>query len=124
MAEYQPGKCNINQVERKKRRVMGAVSFLNALLLVTVIYLFPSFTPLYIAIFLLGSTGFLGFLQSQKRFCTGLALKKKFKTNNSTEKVSEKEHVSKDRRKAAKIILQSLIMASLFTALVFLLANI
>ena len=120
MTEYKPGTCNINRTERKKRKVMGAVSLLNAMILTAVLFIFPSFTPIYAGIFLLSFTGFLGFLQSQHHFCAGLALKKKFHVGESDEEIGDPEMVAKDRRKAASIIIQSAIGSALLTTVIFL----
>lgn len=119
MSEYRAGVCNINSVETKKRKIMGAVSLVNALLLTAVLFIFPSFTPLFAGIFILFFTGVLGFLQSRQKFCAGLALKNKFHTGDTEQKVENPEKASKDRKKAASIIVQSLIFSSLLTAAIY-----
>jgi len=120
MAEYQPGVCNINNNERKKRKIMGGASFLNSMLLTTILFIFPSFTPLLVGILILNFTGFLGFLQSKQHFCAGLALKQKFNLGSSEEKVTDSEDVARDRRKAASIIIQSLLGSVILTTIVYL----
>jgi len=119
MSQYKAGTCNINQKERKKRKIMGATSLLNSMLLTTVLFLFPSFTPLYLGIFFLNFTGVLGFLQSRHHFCAGLALREKFHLEEAEEKVEDSEMVSKDRRKAASILIQSLIASTLLTIITY-----
>jgi type III secretory pathway component EscV len=120
MTEYQAGTCNINQTERKKRLVIGVVTFINSAILALVLALIPQFTVLYFAIFLLNFTGFLGFLQYREKFCTGLALKKKFKVEEEEEEVTDSEKISEDRRKAAIIFFESGMLATGVTLLVYL----
>lgn len=120
MTEYKAGVCNINSTERKKRKVMGAVSFLNAMILTAVLFIFPSFTPLYAGIFFLSLTGFLGFLQSRHHFCAGLALREKFHIGEYDEEINDSELVAKDRKKAASLIIQSIIGSTLLTISVYL----
>ncbi|QGA80410.1 hypothetical protein [Candidatus Nanohalobium constans] len=122
MTDYKPGTCNINETERKKRLIVGIVGFFNAALLSATMLIYPGFTPLYFTIFLLYLTGFVGYLQYRNHFCTGYALKKKFKTNKSEEEIENSESISKDRRKAALIILQSIIGAGLLTLIIYLIA--
>lgn len=124
MEEYEAGTCNINRVERKKRLVLGLVGFLNAGILALILAFIPQLNLLYGAVFLLNFVGFIGVLQYRKRFCTGLALKKKFKINDKEETVEEKENIVADRRKALTIIFESFVTGSLLTfALYIILKN-
>jgi hypothetical protein len=124
MTEYEAGTCNIDQTEGKKRLVAGIAGFLNALILIAVLFFFPSFTPLYAGIFLLNLMGFLGYLQYRSSFCAGLALKKKFHIGDEAQEVSSPEKVSRDRQKAFTIVVESVIGSSLLTFGVYLaLAN-
>lgn len=120
MIEYKPGTCNISQTGRKKRLVLGGVGFLNAGILTAILAFFPGSTPVYLAVFILNFVGFLGFLQYRNSFCAGLALKKKFKVSDKEEEVGASEKISKDRRKAFLIILESGILAFLATSLIYL----
>jgi predicted nucleic acid-binding Zn ribbon protein len=119
MAEYQSGVCNIDELERKKRLGVGMISFFNAAILTVVALAFPGFTALYAGIFVLTSAGFLGIFQYRQHFCAGLALKQKFDIGE-TEEVTDPEMVSKDRRKAARIIVQSLLSSALVTSVLYL----
>lgn len=115
MTEYQSGVCNIDKLEGKKRLGVGMISFFNAAILTVVALAFPEFTALYAGVFVLTSAGFLGFFQYRHHFCAGLALKQKFHVGEAGE-VSDSEMVAEDRKKAAKIIAQSLMSSALLTS--------
>jgi hypothetical protein len=119
MAEYHAGVCNIDKLERKKRLGVGMISFFNAAILTVVTLAFPGFAALYAGIFVLNSAGFLGFFQYQHHFCAGLALKQKFHVGETGE-VTDPEMVAEDRKKAAKIIAQSLLSSALLTSVLYL----
>jgi hypothetical protein len=119
--EYQPGTCNINPIERKKRLVAGLAGFTNSALLVAVIAFVSELTLLYPAIFLLNFVGFLGWLQYRKRFCTGLALRKKFHIGEKEEEIEDSEKVAEDRRKAFTLLVESAFLAFLTTCIVYIL---
>jgi len=118
VADYEPGTCNIDDKESKKRLVIGAVSFLNAAILTAVLFIFPSFTPIYIGIFILAFTGSLGVIQYRKNFCAGLGLKGKFHIGEE-EEIGNDENILNDRKKSVKIITSALISSSIITYIIF-----
>lgn len=119
MTEYNPGTCNINEIESKKRLVAGIAGFANAAILTAVLFITPELTLLYGAVFLLNFTGFIGYLQYRKNFCTGLALKKKFHIGDEEEKISDSEKITEDRKQAALMLFESAVLAGLVTAAVY-----
>lgn len=120
MADYEAGTCNINQIERKKRLVVGAVSFFNSVILMAVLAFFPELTILYAALFILNFAGFIGLLQYREHFCAGLALTSKFKIGDSERSVESEDEIAEDRRKALLIIIESFIGSSALTILLYL----
>jgi hypothetical protein len=123
MAEYQAGTCNINQVERKKRMVVGIVGFINSAILTIVLAAFPRFYPLYAAIFLLNTVGFMGYIQYRKNFCANLALRKKEKTGEGEKSIEHDQKISDDRKKAVQIVLEAVIASSILTGLTYLIVG-
>ncbi|MFB6100726.1 MAG: hypothetical protein ABEK16_05645 [Candidatus Nanohalobium sp.] len=118
--EYSAGACNINRVESRKRLVVGIAGFVNSIILIAVLFFVPELTPLYPAIFLLNFTGFIGYLQYRRNFCTGLALKKKFHVGDEEQEVEDPEKISRDRKQAALMLFESTVLAGLLTAAVYL----
>lgn len=121
MTEYQPGTCNINRKESKKRLVAGAAGFFNALILTAVLFLFPSLRLLYAPIFILSFVGFLGFLQYRENFCAGLGLKGKFHVGDSEKEVDDPVRISRDRREAMVLITKSICLSSVVVFSIYLL---
>jgi hypothetical protein len=119
MTDYEPGVCNINQVEQKKRLVTGIAGFLNAGLSAAVILLFPEFTPVYAAVFLLSGLGFLGMLQYRNSFCAGLGIRSQQHTSDEAEEVQDAESISADRKKSLTILAESILGAAALTFLVY-----
>ena len=122
MTEYKPGTCNINRMESKKRLAIGFAGFINAGILTLVYLAFPEFTALLPAVFLLYLIGFTGYIQYRNSFCAGQALKEKFHIGESEEDVDDSDKVSRDRKKAALIIIQSILGAALTTSSIYLVA--
>ncbi len=121
MTEYQPGTCNINSKESRKRLVTGAAGLLNAFILTALVFFFPALQLLYIPIFLLIFVGFLGYFQHRENFCAALGLRGKLHIGESKEEVSDPEKVSEDRMKALSMIAKSFISASIVTSFIYLL---
>ena len=119
--EYQPGTCNISEIESKKRLVASIAGFVNAVLISSVLFFIPELTLLYGAIFFLNFTGFIGYLQYRRNFCTGLALKKKSHIGDEEKEVKDPEKISKDRKQAALMLFESAVLAGLLTAATYLL---
>lgn len=118
-SEYQAGVCNIGGPEVARRKQVAALGFALFLIFGTLAFI-QSFT-LEIAVFgffpaLIGS---VGYIQSQKKFCFayGLMGVLNFSAVGKVSKVTDKDALSADRKMAAIIILQSIVLALALTGL-------
>jgi hypothetical protein len=117
---YQAGVCNIGGAEVARRRqvaIIGGVIYL-ALALYAVIQNFSPSASL--VLFAPASIFAIGFVQSRKRFCLayGLMGTFNFQKLGSITKVEDKAALAADRKMAIQIVVQSLGIAFILTALV------
>jgi hypothetical protein len=117
---YQAGVCNIGGAEVARRRqvaIIGGVIYL-ALALYAVIQNFSPSASL--VLFAPASIFAIGFVQSRKRFCLayGLMGTFNFQKLGSITKVEDKAALAADRKMAIQIVIQSLGIAFILTALV------
>ncbi|CAB4561890.1 MAG: hypothetical protein F2555_00815 [Actinobacteria bacterium] len=120
MDTYQAGVCNIGGAEVARRRqvaIIGGVIYL-ALALYAVIQNFSPSASL--VLFAPASIFAIGFVQSRKRFCLayGLMGTFNFQKLGSISKVGDKAALAADRKMAIRIVVQSLGIAFILTALV------
>ena len=120
MDTYQAGVCNIGGAEVARRRqvaIIGGVIYL-ALALYAVIQNFSPSASL--VLFAPASIFAIGFVQSHKRFCLayGLMGTFNFQKLGSITKVEDKAALAADRKMAIRIVVQSLGIAFVLTALV------
>lgn len=120
MDTYQAGVCNIGGAEVARRRqvaIIGGVIYL-ALALYAVIQNFSPSASL--VLFAPASIFAIGFVQSRKRFCLayGLMGTFNFQKLGSITKVEDKAALAADRKMAIQIVIQSLGIAFILTALV------
>lgn len=120
MDTYQAGVCNIGGAEVARRRqvaIIGGVIYL-ALALYAVIQNFSPSASL--VLFAPASIFAIGFVQSRKRFCLayGLMGTFNFQKLGSITKVEDKAALAADRKMAIQIVVQSLGIAFILTALV------
>jgi hypothetical protein len=117
---YQAGVCNIGGAEVARRRqvaILGGVLYL-ALALYAVI---QNFSPAASLVLLAPASIFaIGFVQSRKRFCLayGLMGTFNFQKLGSVTKIEDKAALAADRKTALQIIVQSLGIALILTALI------
>jgi hypothetical protein len=117
---YQAGVCNIGGAEVARRRqvaILGGVLYL-ALALYAVI---QNFSPAASLVLLAPASIFaIGFVQSRKRFCLayGLMGTFNFQKLGSVTKIEDKTALAADRKTALQIIVQSLGIAFILTALI------
>jgi hypothetical protein len=117
---YQAGVCNIGGAEVARRRqvaILGGVIYL-ALALYAVI---QNFSPVASLLVLAPASIFaIGFVQSRRRFCLayGLMGTFNFQKLGSVTKIEDKAALAADRKTALQIIVQSLGIAFILTALV------
>jgi hypothetical protein len=117
---YQAGVCNIGGAEVARRRqvaILGGVLYL-ALALYAVI---QNFSPAASLVLLAPASIFaIGFVQSRKRFCLayGLMGTFNFQKLGSVTRIEDKAALAADRKTALQIIVQSLGIAFILTALI------
>jgi hypothetical protein len=117
---YQAGVCNIGGAEVARRRqvaILGGVLFL-ALALYSII---QNFSPIASLVLLAPASVFaVGYVQSRKRFCFayGLMGTFNFQKLGSITKVEDKAALAADRRMALQIVIQSLGIAFILTAMI------
>ena len=120
MDTYQAGVCNIGGAEVARRRqvaILGGVLYL-ALALYAVI---QNFSPAASLVLLAPASIFaIGFVQSRKRFCLayGLMGTFNFQKLGSVTRIEDKAALAADRKTALQIIVQSLGIAFILTALI------
>lgn len=120
MDTYQAGVCNIGGAEVARRRqvaILGGVLFL-ALALYSII---QNFSPIASLVLLAPASVFaVGYVQSRKRFCFayGLMGTFNFQKLGSITKVEDKAALAADRRMALQIVIQSLGIAFILTAMI------
>ena len=110
MTDYQPGTCNINQSESRKRYFVG-VAGISAALLFSIAYLIlSSESYMLVFVFIAATVGFQGFLQGRKNFCVAHARKGTRKTAEETEEVEDDEDRTEDLKTANRIIAESIVL--------------
>lgn len=120
MDTYQAGVCNIGGAEVARRRqvaILGGVLYL-ALALYSII---QNFSPIASLVLLAPASIFaVGYVQSRKRFCFayGLMGTFNFQKLGSITKVEDKAALAADRRMALQIVIQSLGIAFILTAII------
>lgn len=122
MSEYQSGVCNIGPAEIKRRRqgaLVGAVLFaISTLLFVVTDASTSTRTITFIPALLFA----VGIIQSKRRFCVAYGFMGVFSLDRlgDTKKISLNQDLKADRKYAIKLLLQSVAIAIVLTALVVL----
>ncbi|NCV74114.1 MAG: hypothetical protein EBW24_04230 [Actinobacteria bacterium] len=122
-AEYIPGTCNIGSGEVKRRQLVAIFGlFLTVFSAITIVATDQSKSS-RLSIFLPALIFSIGFEQSRKKFCLayGLAGTFNFGKLGQISKVQSSEDKKADRKTAVSILLQSVAVAALITAVFFLL---
>jgi hypothetical protein len=122
-AEYIPGTCNIGSGEVKRRQLVAIFGlFLTVFSAITIVATDQSKSS-RLSIFLPALIFSIGFVQSRKKFCLayGLAGTFNFGKLGQISKVQSSEDKKADRKTAVSILLQSVAVAELITAVFFLL---
>lgn len=119
--EYIPGTCNIGKAEIRQRQVVALIGlFLSISTLIGFISTNAS-PSVRLGIFLPLSVASIGWIQSRKKFCLAFGFMGTFNFGRigKMSKVVDKAALSADRKTAAKILLQSLGLAAILTAVVY-----
>lgn len=122
-AEYIPGTCNIGSGEIKRRKLVAVFGLILTIFSAVSIVATDQSKNSRLSIFLPALIFSIGFVQSTKKFCLayGLAGTFNFGKLGQISKVQSTEDRKADRKTAVSILLQSVLLAAVITALFFLL---
>jgi hypothetical protein len=123
MSNYQAGACNIGPSEIKRRRqgaLVGAVLFAITTILFVVT---DASTSTRLVTFIPALLFAVGMIQSKRRFCVAYGFMGvfSFEKLGDTKKITVNQDLKADRKYAVKLLLQSVAIAIVLTALVILL---
>ncbi|MBU6264161.1 MAG: hypothetical protein KGM39_05240 [Actinomycetales bacterium] len=123
MSNYQAGACNIGPSEIKRRRqgaLVGAVLFAITTILFVVT---DASTSTRLVTFIPALLFAVGMIQSKRRFCVAYGFMGvfSFEKLGDTKKVTVNQDLKADKKYAVKLLLQSVAIAIVLTALVILL---
>ncbi len=122
MSNYQAGACNIGPSEIKRRRqgaLVGAVLFAVTTILFVVS---NASTSTRLVTFIPALLFAVGMIQSKRRFCVAYGFMGvfSFEKLGDTKKVTVNQDLKADKKYAVKLLLQSVVIAIVLTALVVL----
>ena len=122
MSNYQAGACNIGPSEIKRRRqgaLVGAVLFAVTTILFVVT---DASTSTRLVTFIPALLFAVGMIQSKRRFCVAYGFMGvfSFEKLGDTKKVTVNQDLKADKKYAVKLLLQSVVIAIVLTALVVL----
>ena len=123
MSNYQAGACNIGPSEIKRRRqgaLVGAILFAVTTILFVVT---DASTTTRLVTFIPALLFAVGMIQSKRRFCVAYGFMGvfSFEKLGDTKKVTVNQDLKADKKYAVKLLLQSVAIAIVLTALVILL---
>ena len=123
MSNYQAGACNIGPSEIKRRRqgaLVGAILFAVTTILFVVT---DASTTTRLVTFIPALLFAVGMIQSKRKFCVAYGFMGvfSFEKLGDTKKVTVNQDLKADKRFAVKLLLQSVAIAIVLTALVILL---
>jgi len=123
MSNYQAGTCNIGPSEIKRRRqgaLVGAILFAITTLLFVVT---DASTSTRLVTFIPALLFAVGMIQSKRKFCVAYGFMGvfSFEKLGDTKKVTVNQDLRADKKYAVKLLLQSVAIAIVLTALVVLL---
>ena len=123
MSNYQAGACNIGPSEIKRRRqgaLVGAILFAVTTILFVVT---DASTTSRLVAFIPALLFAVGMIQSKRKFCVAYGFMGVFSLEKlgDTKKVTVNQDLKADKKYAVKLLLQSVAIAIVLTALVILL---
>lgn len=123
MSNYQAGACNIGPSEIKRRRqgaLVGAVLYAVTTILFVIT---DASTSTRLVTFMPALLFAVGMIQSKRRFCVAYGFMGvfSFEKLGNTKKVTVNQDLKADKKYAVKLLLQSVAIAIVLTALVVLL---
>ncbi len=120
--KYIPGVCNIDAGGRRKRAIFGIIVLVISIALWYYLQtLSVNLWQLFVVIPLW--LGFNGIWQARFSFCVGNASRHQYEINGKIEKVTDKDQIAQDKKKAMQINIYSIVSAILLTAVLFLISN-
>jgi hypothetical protein len=119
--EYIPGSCNIGSGEIKRRQLVALFGLLLTIFSVITILVSDQSKNSRLSIFVPALIFAIGFVQSRRKFCLayGLAGTFNFGKLGQISKVQSPQDKKADRKTAITILLQSVALAALITALFY-----
>ena len=121
--DYIPGVCNIGPAERRMRRMTGVVGAVVTVAFFVILLVADAHWLWRLVLVIPATAAATGFLQDRLHFCVGFGMKGIFNVINSagvTDNVELEEFRQQDRRKAIRILLLSVAIGCLVTALALL----
>lgn len=120
-ATYIPGACNIGKSEIRRRQVVGLVGLFFSLSSLVALVSVSAPREARLGIFLPLMVASVGFVQSRSKFCLAYGFAGTFNLGRLGDitRVSEPVARAADRATALKILVKSLVLASLSTLVVF-----
>jgi hypothetical protein len=122
-AAYEPGVCNIGPAEIARRRRAGHVGLIATVGLFAALVLLDAHPLTRIALVLPATIAASGYLQAHLKFCAGYGRLGVFNLGplGSTERITDADALSRDRRRARQISLASFMAAAIVGILAVLL---
>jgi hypothetical protein len=111
---YQPGVCNIGPAEIRRRRMSGYIGLAVTIIFLVLAYALGWAAPWRLFVFVPVALAASGFLQAQLHFCARFGAQGLFNFGQlgSEENVMDAEFRRKDQRKAALIIVLSVVIGA------------
>jgi hypothetical protein len=115
--EYIPGTCNIGRHEIAKRNRLAIAGLVLFVMYAMIIYFLSLEREWRLLIFIPAFITAYGFLQARMQFCAALGFKGL--SRMGTDVASHGDHISRDRKRAVKIIIYAFVAAAFATAIVY-----
>jgi predicted nucleic acid-binding Zn ribbon protein len=119
--KYIPGICNINPKEVKRRRAIGVIGLMIVVLLTTTLILLSVPSLFRAIVFVPAFIMATGFIQAQSKFCVGYASAGMQHVGTDSLRIENKESLRADKKRANKINIQALGIATVVAVIVILL---
>lgn len=121
-SRYIPGVCNIGEAEIAQRKRVGWIGLIVTVVLWAILWYF-NVAPLWRLVLIIpASMSATGFLQGFMHFCAGFGMRGAFNFGPGlykTETVKDAEALEKDKRKAQRIFLYSVLIGVVVAAVAY-----
>ena len=122
-SQYIPGVCNIGTEERILRRRSGYVSLLASFIIILIISITKADHIFKFVLFFPVFGTLISFIQDRLHFCAAFGLQGLYNFSKvilKSNRIQENNYLIEDRKKAIKIIIYSLLLSILITAVLYL----